>query len=961
MAAPTVVEHTASSSFVTATSPKTGASTLALAEGDLIIAGVAEENDDGDEDFNWSDSVGLNTWTEHATSNGSTDADTFIGTAECTVTDPGATVTVTATKAAGASGFWGGGWVQFQTGTHGGVGAIARTAGAGGAPSLSITTTAANSAIVVFAADWNAGDGGSRARKSVNGSTGVEVAYAFDSVHYTAYAWYHADAGAAGAKTVGLDTPSGGDFQIIAIEVLGAGDPPDPPVPTQVTYVSQGAAVAGTTSITTAAYGTGWAEGDLGVCVVASNHTTEATEPTVSGFTKIGTLNGGGGTQGAGTGNRRLTFFTRELLSGDDTTPTISLATGNVMVAAITILRKESGSTWDAPVAAFGAETTAGTGWSQAMTSDPGFDNLGMAVLACAVRDTSASTAEGITATGATFGTVTERADLASETGNDINLHVSTCDITAGPSSANATLTATHATSETGVMGVLRVSAAEPAPTGDPASGTAAIEVSGAAALAAAASATAAVSVSGAAGPLTGASGAAAAAVAVSGTAAARGAATATASVAVSGTANARGVATASASVAVSGTGAARGATTGSAAVDVSGGGAASGALTASASISVAGTAVAETTLPATATAAISVSGSAVAAAPATATASVSVSGAGAAGVPATATASIAVSGAASARGVAAATAAVAVSGTGAARAATTAAAAISVSGAGAARAALSGTASIAVSGVGTARAATTATASVNVSGVATLGARAVAAAAVEVTGLAFLGGGSGAAGTAAISVAGTAAARGGSPGTASISVSGTANARAVAVASASISVSGVGAARAPLTATAAVSVNGLVVAGIPVTATASVSVSGTAALAARATAAAAVSVSGTGVGRGAATASAFVEAMGTGTVLPLVTASAEVEVSGTAAAVAALTATAEIDVSGYALLVTLPNYEDGHGTIRRQRTRATVRPDTTRGTIRRNRSRAVIRETETALVGVVVAKARIR
>lgn len=225
-----------------------------------------------------------------------------------------------------------------------------------------------------------------------------------------------------------------------------------------VSFVSQGAAVAGTTSITTAAYGTGWAEGDLIVCCVASNHsTTESTEPTVSGFTKIGTLNGGGGAQGAGTGNRRLTFFTREAQAGDDTTPAVDLSGGNVMIAAFSVFRKPSGSTWDTAVSAFGAETTAGTSWSQAMTTDPGFDQGDMIVAACAVRDTSNSSAEGFTATGATFGTFTERIDLSSETGNDIALHVATATVTAGPSSAAGTRTATHSTSETGVMGVLLV------------------------------------------------------------------------------------------------------------------------------------------------------------------------------------------------------------------------------------------------------------------------------------------------------------------------------------------------------------------------------------------------------------------------------------------------------------------------------------------------------------------------
>lgn len=266
-----------------------------------------------------------------------------------------------------------------------------------------------------------------------------------------------------GTVGVGGSNPASFDFT--------AGDPPAPP---PVEYVSQGAAVAGTTSITTAAYGTGWADGDLGVCVVASNHTTEATEPTVAGFDLIGTLNGGGGSQGAGTGNRRLSFFTRTLVTGDDTTPTISLSTGNVMIAAITIFTKPAENTWETAVAAFGAETTAGTSWSQVMTTDPGFDAEDMLLAACAIRDTSTSSAEGFSATGATFSALTERVDSTSETGNDISLHVQTADVLTGPSSAAGTSTATHSTSETGVMGVLRIrsSAADANPAAETAAST---------------------------------------------------------------------------------------------------------------------------------------------------------------------------------------------------------------------------------------------------------------------------------------------------------------------------------------------------------------------------------------------------------------------------------------------------------------------------------------------------------
>jgi hypothetical protein len=89
-----------------------------------------------------------------------------------------------------------------------------------GAPSLSITTTQDNSAIVVANGDWNATDGASRTWRTA-GSSATENTYFRDSTRYTAYGAYHADAGTAGGKTVGLSAPGGQKYSIIAVEVKG--------------------------------------------------------------------------------------------------------------------------------------------------------------------------------------------------------------------------------------------------------------------------------------------------------------------------------------------------------------------------------------------------------------------------------------------------------------------------------------------------------------------------------------------------------------------------------------------------------------------------------------------------------------------------------------------------------------------------------------------------------------------
>ena len=108
-----------------------------------------------------------------------------------------------------------------------GIGAVpageAETAGT--ASSLSITTTGDNSAIVVFIGDWSASDGTSRTWRTVNSITptagnGFELTYFRNASAYTVYIAYYPDAGAAGAKTVGLTTPNM-KAAIVAVEVLG--------------------------------------------------------------------------------------------------------------------------------------------------------------------------------------------------------------------------------------------------------------------------------------------------------------------------------------------------------------------------------------------------------------------------------------------------------------------------------------------------------------------------------------------------------------------------------------------------------------------------------------------------------------------------------------------------------------------------------------------------------------------
>jgi hypothetical protein len=90
-----------------------------------------------------------------------------------------------------------------------------------GAPGLGITTTQDNSAIAVLIADWNASDLSSPTWRQVNGSGPTQLTYFRNSSRYTVLVAYYADAGPAGAKTVGISAPTTGRLSQVAVEVLG--------------------------------------------------------------------------------------------------------------------------------------------------------------------------------------------------------------------------------------------------------------------------------------------------------------------------------------------------------------------------------------------------------------------------------------------------------------------------------------------------------------------------------------------------------------------------------------------------------------------------------------------------------------------------------------------------------------------------------------------------------------------
>jgi hypothetical protein len=111
-----------------------------------------------------------------------------------------------------------------------GVGAVpAAATGTGSTPTVNITTTQANSAIVVANGDFSAVDGTTRTART-NAGAFTEQTYFRDSTHYAAYGGFHADAGSVGTYAVGWSAPAAQTWSVAAIEVKGSAGGAAPPV-----------------------------------------------------------------------------------------------------------------------------------------------------------------------------------------------------------------------------------------------------------------------------------------------------------------------------------------------------------------------------------------------------------------------------------------------------------------------------------------------------------------------------------------------------------------------------------------------------------------------------------------------------------------------------------------------------------------------------------------------------------
>jgi len=206
---PSYVATARSSSLVNTGSSCTTSTSLTLAVGDLLLV-YATSPTSGN---TWSVSTSGTslTWTlvQDASVSGAGRVRCWQATATAAET-----VTVTLTRSAGSEGY-GLHVTQWRNAQVGGSNEATNTSGS--LPSVAVTTTAADSAVDVVISDyWETS--GTRTWRTGAG-TATEILYEWTDTWYTVYAAYHANAGAAGSKTVGLTTPTDQAYGIVGVEV----------------------------------------------------------------------------------------------------------------------------------------------------------------------------------------------------------------------------------------------------------------------------------------------------------------------------------------------------------------------------------------------------------------------------------------------------------------------------------------------------------------------------------------------------------------------------------------------------------------------------------------------------------------------------------------------------------------------------------------------------------------------
>jgi hypothetical protein len=207
-----------------------------------------------------------------------------------------------------------------------------------------------------------------------------------------------------------------------------------------ISFHAAGTAAIGTTSLAVP-YPTVTA-GDLLVLFVANKYPTNAPgTPTDFSAPSGNQYSGGAGAAGADTGTVYITVFVKIATGSETGNATVTLTGANTSIGRM-FSYTNTGS-WGYACAG-GSDNSAGTSWSVTAGANPGVTAADMVLVGSAIcGNTDTATSEVITQTGVTFGTMVERQDSGSNTGDDISLVVSEHPVSSGTGSAAPVYTMT--------------------------------------------------------------------------------------------------------------------------------------------------------------------------------------------------------------------------------------------------------------------------------------------------------------------------------------------------------------------------------------------------------------------------------------------------------------------------------------------------------------------------------------
>jgi hypothetical protein len=223
VAAPTYIQDAESSWANTSTQTKVTASFNANSGDVLVACCMAMRSDNPLFPATISDNSGLGlTWTKRKEIQVDV-ATHYIAIWTTTLPSAVSGMTVTFTKGNNTTATIWGGVVQTWRGATAGAFGTGSVIQAFGATTFALTTQGANSAIIFYEIDSSAQDGSSATYSTATAGAFTETTNDFGSFDHGIWGGYHADAGAAGAKTVGQTVSSNQIASAAGVEIQGGG------------------------------------------------------------------------------------------------------------------------------------------------------------------------------------------------------------------------------------------------------------------------------------------------------------------------------------------------------------------------------------------------------------------------------------------------------------------------------------------------------------------------------------------------------------------------------------------------------------------------------------------------------------------------------------------------------------------------------------------------------------------